>query len=82
MVLMIALVQQEKLLLTLVKTNFCLSLRYNGDETYLNVNKTKICKFKANENISWYNLCRGRVSNNFTKDEQSEISLYSTVYDF
>ena len=28
------------------------------------------------------NSCLGSVSNNFTKDEQSEISLNGTVYDF
>ena len=46
------------------------------------VNKTEICKFKANDNISWYNFCLGSVSKDFTKYEQSEISLNSTAYDF
>ena len=41
-----------------------------------------ICKFKANDNISWYNFCLGSVSEDFTKDEQSEISLNGAVYDF
>ena len=27
---------------------FCLSLHYNGDESYLYVDKTETCKFKAN----------------------------------
>ena len=36
------------------KTKFCLSLHYNGEESYLYANK--VCKFKANDNISWYNF--------------------------
>ena len=30
-----------------VKTKFCSSLHYNGDESYLYVNKTEIYKFKV-----------------------------------
>ena len=60
-------------------TKFCLSLHYNGHECYLYVNKTEICKFKAKNNISWYNFCWESVSQDFTKDEQSEISLNGTV---
>ena len=33
-------------------TKFCLSLHYNSDESYLLINKTEICKFKAKGNIS------------------------------
>ena len=32
--------------------------------------------------ISWYNFCLGGISKGFTKDEQSEIFLNGTVYDF
>ena len=46
------------------------------------VNKTEIYKFKAKDNIIWYNFCSGSVSKDFTNDEQSEISLNGTVYDF
>ena len=34
------------------------------------------------DNISWYNFCLGSVSKEFTKDEQNEISLNGTLYDF
>ena len=48
MVLMIALVQQQDfLVMTLVKVRKK-NLHYIGDESYLYVNKTEICKFKAN----------------------------------
>ena len=32
--------------------------------------------------ISWQSFCLGSVSKDITKDEQSEISLNGTVYDF
>ena len=35
-----------------------------------------------NDKISWYNFCLGSVSNDFTKDKQSEISLNGNVYGF
>ena len=57
------------------KTNFCLSLHYNGDESYLYVNKTETSKFKT-----WYNFCLESVSNNFTKEKQSGISSNGTPY--
>ena len=37
-------------------TKICLRLHYNGDDSYLYVNKTEICKFKAKDNISWYKI--------------------------
>ena len=33
-------------------------------------------------NIGWYELCLGSISKDFTKDEESEISLNGTVHDF
>ena len=85
MVLMIALVKQKKKIsinLRKANTKCRLSLHYNGDESYLYVNKTDICKFKAKDSITCYNFCLGSVSKGFTKDEQNEIFLNSTVYDF
>ena len=32
--------------------------------------------------MSWYNFCLESVSKIFEKDEQSEISLNGTLYDF
>ena len=63
-------------------TKFCLSLHYNGDESYLYVSKTKISKFKGKDNINWYNFCLGDISQDFIKDGQSEISLSDAVYNF
>lgn len=35
-----------------------------------------------NNNTSWYNFYLRSVSTDFTKDEQSEVSLNGTAYDF
>ena len=43
------------------------------DASYFYVKKTEIYKFKAKDNISWYNFCLGSVSQDFTKNEQSKI---------
>ena len=83
MVLMIALVQQKKKInFSKAITKFCLSLHYNGDESYLYLNKTEICKFKVMHNISWYNFGLESISKDFTQGEYSEISLNGAVYDF
>ena len=59
-----------------------MSLHYNGDESYLYMNETEICKFKGHNNIPWYELCFGSVTKDFTKDEVRGISLNGSVYDF
>ena len=71
MVLMIALQQKKYNYFGKAIIKFCLSLHYNGDESYMHVNKTRICKSKTNDNLRWYNFCLGSVSEDFTKDEQS-----------
>ena len=65
------------------KRKFCLSLHYNGDNSYLHVYKSEICKFKTHDNICWCEFYLGSVSKYFPKDEQSEMSLdATTVYNF
>ena len=46
------------------KPKFCLILHYNGDDSYLYVNKTEICKFKTSDNI---NFCLDSISKNLQK---------------
>ena len=47
---------------------FCLSLHYNGDNSYLFDNSTEIVEFKANDSESVANLlCLGNVSADFQK---------------
>ena len=44
-------------------TKFCLSLHYNGANSYLFVNGTEIIKFKAKDSeILSYALCLGNIA--------------------
>ena len=52
-------------------------MHYKGD-----VNETDIYKLKENDNIHCFNFCSGSISRDSIKDEQSEISLNRTVYNF
>ena len=46
---------------------FCLSLHYNGSNSFLFVNATKIYQFKANNSeIKKYPLCLGNISKDCT----------------
>ena len=48
---------------------FCLSLRYNGANSYLLVNGTKIYKFKAKDSeIAASSLCLGNISKDWLID--------------
>ena len=49
---MVVLVQQKTVIFSKANTKFCSSLYYDGDDSYLYVNKTEIYKFKGKENIS------------------------------
>ena len=74
---MVVLVQQEKKLVKQIQDfTYVYILRFTA--LYIK----QIFKFKAKDNISWYNFCLGSKSKDFTKNEQSEISLNGTVYDF
>ena len=65
-------------------TKFCLSLHYNGDNTYLFFNGKEIYKFKGyNENVDFpTQFCLGSISNEFSAFESREVSLKGHVYDF
>ena len=81
--LMIALVQQKKKVLTLVKQrqNFvavCITTVLIANSCIF-INKTEIYKFEVHDSICWYGFCLGTVSKDFTKNDQSEISLNGTV---
>ena len=48
---------------TATKKKFCLSLHFNGANSYLFVNGTDICKFKAKDSeIVATRLCLGNIS--------------------
>ena len=69
---------------TKVKRNFCLSLHYNADNSYLFVNRKEIYKFKAsNKNNNFPSrFCLGSISNEFDSDDLNEVSFKPNVHDF
>ena len=68
---------------TKVNTKFCLSLHYNGDNSYLFVNGTEIIKFKAKDSmIVPNNLCLGNVSKDFSANNMKKTGFNGYIYDF
>ena len=64
-------------------TKFCLSLHYNGANSYLFVNGTEIIKFKAKDSeITAYPLCLGNISKDWSVDNMKKTGLKGYIYDF
>ena len=64
-------------------TKFCLSLHYNGANSYLFVNGTEIIKFKAKDsNIVARPLWLGNISKDWSIDNMRKSSFTGYVYDF
>ena len=55
-------------------SKFCLSLHYNGTNSYLFVNGTEIIKFKAKDSeIIPYSLCLGNISKDWISNYEMII---------
>ena len=68
---------------TVTKKKFCLSLHYNGENSYLFVNGTEIFKFKAKDSeILATPLCLGNISKDWPADSMKKTRLNGYVYDF
>ena len=68
---------------TVTKEKFCLSLHYNGANSYLFVNGTEIYKFKAKySEIVAAPLCLGNISKDWSVDNMKKIGFTGYVYDF
>ena len=68
---------------TVTKKKFCLSLHYNGANSYLFVNGTEIIKFKAKDSkIVASPLCLGNISKDWSTDNMKKTGLTGYVYDF
>ena len=68
---------------TVTKKKFCLSLHYNGANSYLFVNGKEIIKFKAKDsNIVPRPLCLGNISKNGSTDNMKKTGLTGYVYEF
>ena len=61
----------------------CLSLHYNGANSYLFATITEIIKFKAKDsNIIVAPLCLGNISKDWSVDSMKNTGLNGYVYDF
>ena len=61
---------------TVTKKKFCLSLHYNGANSYLFVNGTEIYKFKAKDSeIVATPLCLGNISKDWSTDNMKNNDL-------
>ena len=68
---------------TVTKKKFCLSLHYNGANSYLFVNGTEIYKFKAKDSeIVASPLCLGNISKDWSVDNMKKTGLNRYVYGF
>ena len=65
------------------RKKFCLSLHYNGVNSYLFVNGAEIIKFKAKDSkIVATPFCLGNISKNISADNMKKTGVYGCVYDF
>ena len=65
------------------RVKYCLSLHYNGANSYLFVNCREIIKSKAKDsNIATTPLCPGNISKDWSVDDMKDAGLNGYVYDF
>ena len=68
---------------TITKRKFCLSLHYNGANSYLFVNGTEIYRFKAKDSeIVATQLCLGNISKDWSTNNMKKTGFNRYVYDF
>ena len=68
---------------TVTKNKFCLSLHYNGANSYLFVNGTEIYKFKAKDSEILVGLiCLGNISKDWSVNNMTKTGFTCYVYDF
>ena len=68
---------------TVTKKKFCLSLHYNGANSYLFVNSTEIYKFKAKDYESVAGpLCLDNISKDWSTDNMKKTGFNGYIYDF
>ena len=61
---------------TVTKKKFCLSLHYNGANSYLFVNGKEIVKFRAKDSeIVASPICLGNISKNWSVDNMKKLDL-------
>ena len=71
------------IIFTVTKKKFCLSLHYNGANSYLFVNGIEIYKFKAKDSeIVATPLCLENISKDWSVDNMKNTGFNGYVYDF
>ena len=69
--------------LTVTNKKFCLSLHYNGANSYLFVNGTEIYKFKEKDfEIVVDPICLGNISKDWSIDNMKKTGFTGYVYGF
>ena len=69
--------------ITVRRQKNCLSLHYNGANTYLFFNGTEIIKFKAKDSeIVATPLCLGNISKDWSVDHMKKTEFNGYFYDF
>ena len=79
------LIEEEMCSINFIVTNknFCLSLHYNGANSYLFVNGTDIYKLKVKDyQIFVGPICLGNVSKDWSVDNMKRTGFTGCVYDF
>ena len=68
---------------TVTKKLFCLSLHYNGANSYLFVNGNEIYKSQAKDSeIVASPLCLGNISKDWSTDNMKKTGFNEYIYDF
>ena len=69
---------------TVTKKKFCLSLHYNGANSYFFVKRKEIYKFKAKDSeiVASPSLCLGNISKHWSADNTKKTGFNEYVYDF
>ena len=67
---------------TVVNKTFCLSLHYDGDDSYLFVNGKEVIRFKTKNQCVSGKLSLGNISADFNKADRKSTGLYGYIYDF
>ena len=67
---------------TKTNTKFCLSLHYNGANSYLFINGTEVHKFTEKDSeIVQNNLCLGKVLKYFLASNMKKTGFNGQIYD-
>ena len=62
---------------------FCLSLHYNGNNSYFFVNGKEMIKLRAKDSDIVANpLCLANISKDFSESNTKKMGLYGSIYEF